>query len=64
MTVINPLLQVKFCLILGAGVGVNSVEVGLTYGLGLANISPDTEDGFRISNRVIAVSIGYKFSGK
>ena len=47
----------------GAGIEINSVQVGISYGLGLANISAYTEGGNKISNRVLGLSIGYKFGG-
>lgn len=45
----------------GTGVEISSFQVGVSYGLGLANISSYTEDGSKISNRVLAISLGYKF---
>jgi hypothetical protein len=48
----------------GAGVEINSIQIGLTYGLGLANISPYTDGGNKVNNRVLGLSVGYKFGGK
>jgi hypothetical protein len=47
----------------GTGVEISSFVVGVSYGLGLANISNYTEDGTKINNRVLAISLGYKFGG-
>lgn len=60
----DDLKRVDFGLTVGAGVELSSVQVGLNYNLGLANISPDTENGNRIKNRVVGLSVGYKFGGK
>ena len=48
----------------GAGVEIKSLLIGLNYGLGLANISSYTDYGTKISNRVLAISFGYKLGGK
>jgi hypothetical protein len=45
----------------GAGVEVMGFTLGGYYSLGLANISPTTEDGLKVNNRVISISVGYKF---
>jgi hypothetical protein len=57
----KDLRRFDFGLTFGAGIEVNSVQIGLSYGLGLANISPVTDGGRKISNRVLAVSAGYRF---
>jgi len=58
------LKKMDFGLTVGAGIELNSLQMGLTYSLGLANISPYSENGYKISNRVLGISIGYKFGGK
>jgi opacity protein-like surface antigen len=50
-------------LTMGAGVEINVIQIGLTYNLGLANISPYSDKGYKRNNRVLALSIGYKFGG-
>ncbi len=49
----------------GAKFGIGAEAMGFTFGayysLGLANIAVDTENGYKESNRVISLSIGYKF---
>jgi hypothetical protein len=45
----------------GAGVQVMGFTAGAYYSLGLANLSPSTDGGAKINNRVISVSLGYKF---
>ena len=58
------LKKMDFGLTVVAGIELNSFQMGLTYSLGLANISPYSENGYKISNRVLGISIGYKIGGK
>ncbi len=53
--------RLDFGLNIGAGVQVSNITIGASYGLGLANISPHDEGGYRVNNRVIGISVGYKF---
>jgi hypothetical protein len=57
----DDLKRLDFGLIFGAGVAISDFEVGLSYNLGLKNISSYTGDGFKINNRVIGITLGYKF---
>ena len=45
---------------IGTGVEFGVVDMGLTYGMGLANISGMGDDT-KIFNRVLSLSVGYKF---
>ena len=56
--------RLDFGLSIGAGIELNTFEIGLFYSLGLANISPEDEDGFKAINRVFGISVGYKLSKK
>ena len=56
--------RLDYGIIGGAGAQINSIKLEITYGLGLANISAYTEDGFMLKNRVISLSVGYIFGGK
>ncbi len=58
------LKRLDYGLTVGAGVEINGIQVGLSYGLGLANTSPDSEGDYKASHRVLSVSIGYKFGAK
>jgi Outer membrane protein beta-barrel domain len=49
---------------IGAGVIVSNVSLGIGYDLGLANIASDASGGYKISNRVLQISIGYLFGKK
>jgi hypothetical protein len=60
----DDLKRLDLGLIFGAGVEISSFEIGLAYNLGLKNISSYTGDGFKVNNRVLAISFGYKFGGK
>ena len=54
--------RMDFGLIVGTGVELNSIQIGLNYSLGLANISPQTN--VKVNNRVLGISVGYKFGEK
>jgi hypothetical protein len=51
--------RLDYGLSIGAGLEINSLTFGLNYNLGMANIIPNTV--VTANNRVIAVSVGYKF---
>ncbi|ARV05992.1 hypothetical protein BTO04_04425 [Polaribacter sp. SA4-10] len=57
----SDLKRMDFGLTMGAGVELNPIQIGLTYTLGLANISPHTDGGTKIKNRVLGISLGYRF---
>ncbi len=59
----DDLKRLDFGLSVGAGFEIKSIQIGLSYNLGLANISTYTDEGFKINNRVLGISIGYKFGG-
>ena len=56
--------RLDFGITIGGGIEIKSIQIGLSYNLGLANISPDSDDGFRMKNRVLGLSVGYKFGEK
>lgn len=60
----DDLKRFDFGLTMSAGIEISSIQFGLSYGLGLANISPYTDGGTKFSNRVLGISVGYKFGGK
>jgi hypothetical protein len=60
----DMLKRLDFGLIAGAGIELNAIQIGLNYGLGLANISSYTDEGTKIKNRVIGISVGYIFGRK
>lgn len=60
----DDLKRLDYGLTVGAGMEFNSFLIGLSYNLGLANISAVTDDGQKIKNKVFGLSIGYKFKSK
>lgn len=48
----------------GAGVTVKGMLISAQYGIGLANLSPDTSDGSEMKNQVIGISISQAFDIK
>jgi hypothetical protein len=57
----DDIKRFDFGVAVGAGVEFGAISVGAAYALGLANISAYTEEGSSIKNKVISVSVGYKF---
>ena len=57
----DDLKPLDYGLNIGVGVEFDALQIGLTYGLGLANISAYTGEGSKMSNNVIGLSIGYRF---
>ena len=57
----HDLKRFDYGLTFGAGAQFSAIEVSVSYGLGLANISSYTEDGFTTKNRVLGISLAYKF---
>jgi hypothetical protein len=53
-----------FGLNVGTGVEIKDITASLQYGYGLANLSFHSEIETKFKNRVLGISIGYKFSGK
>ncbi|MFM7053192.1 MAG: porin family protein [Bacteroidota bacterium] len=47
----------------GVGIEFSNVELGLEYSYGLANISSYTENGSRIRNQNIGITLAYKILG-
>lgn len=60
----DEIKALDFGLNIGAGVEIKNITIGLQYGLGLANLSLDTDNGYTLKNKVLGISVGYKFGGK
>lgn len=60
----DDLRPLDYGLSFGAGVEIRSITLGVSYGLGLANISAYRADEDVIKNRVLSVSVGYKFGSR
>jgi hypothetical protein len=55
--------RLDFGLTFGAGAMVtDKIQVGLNYGLGLANVSPYSENGYKETNQVIGITVGYSLA--
>lgn len=48
----------------GGGVEINSLMIGISYDLGLLNISAYQDEGTTSKNRVLKFSVGYRFGNK
>ena len=57
----DHLKRLDFGVGFGAGVIFGNMTAGISYNLGLANISSDTSDGMTLKNKVFQISIGYLF---
>lgn len=53
------LKRMEFGLNFGGGIEINSFLFGLNYGLGLTNTTQ--QEGVKTNNRVLSVSVGYRF---
>jgi hypothetical protein len=60
----DDLKRLDYGLTAEAGFKLKSIQIGISYRLGLANLSNDTEDLDQINNRVLGISVGYKFGGQ
>lgn len=54
--------RLDFGLGFGAGVQFSSFQATLGYNMGFANLS--NEDGYKVKNKVLSISIAYLFGGK
>lgn len=57
----DDLMRFDVGLTAGTGVEFGPMQVGLSYGFGLINISPYDNNGYRVKNRVLGLSVGYRF---
>ncbi len=55
----DDLKRIDFGLTIGGGVEINNLLIGLSYNMGLADISP--HDIVEIKNKTISFTIGYRF---
>lgn len=60
----DEIKRLDYGLTAGAGIEVSSFQIGLSYNFGLANISTITDNGMKLKNRVLGLSVGYKFGKK
>lgn len=48
----------------GVGLEIHSLHLSIDYGMGLGTILPPSSSTIRYYNRVLGISLGYKFGGK
>ncbi len=53
-----------FGLNIGTGVEIKDITICLQYGYGLSNLSIHPENEAKLKNRILGISLGYKFGGK
>jgi hypothetical protein len=53
-----------FGLNFGVGANIQNFLISVQYGIGLANLSPDTSNDTEFKNKVIGISLAYLFGGK
>jgi hypothetical protein len=58
----DNLKPLDYGLNIGAGIEINALQIGLSYGYGLANINPTSDNGAKASNRALGISVGYRFA--
>jgi hypothetical protein len=59
----DDLRRPDFGMTVAVGAEISSIQFGLYYNLGLANISATTDNGYKIKNKVLGLTVGYKFGG-
>jgi len=57
----DHLRRLDLGLTMAAGIEIKSIQLGLNYNLGLANISAYRDEGATIKNKVIGISLAYRF---
>lgn len=57
----DDLKRLDYGITAGAGMEFNAIQIGITYSLGLANISNYADEVNKACNRVLGISVGYKF---
>ena len=57
----DHLRRLDLGLTMAAGIELKSIQLGLNYNLGLANISAYRDEGATIKNKVIGISLAYRF---
>lgn len=57
----NSYKRLDYGITIGTGVEIKALQIGISYALGLANIASTTNNGYKANNRVISLSLGYKF---
>jgi hypothetical protein len=56
------LKRLDYGALIGLGVDINYIFVEVSYGLGLADIADDNNDDVSTKNRLLSLSVGYRFT--
>jgi hypothetical protein len=59
---IDDVKRLDYGLLFGIGCSFESYQLAIMYGMGLANISPYTENGYVMSHRQLSLSLGYNIT--
>jgi hypothetical protein len=59
---IDDLKRLDYGLNFGIGCSFESYQLAIMYGMGLANVSPYTENGLKISHKQLRLSVGYNIN--
>ena len=57
----DELKKFDYGLTFGAGINLDPFQVGVSYNMGLANLSPESSSGSELGNRVLGISLSYLF---
>jgi hypothetical protein len=57
----DDLKQFDYGLTLGAGINLDPFRIGISYNMGLANLSPESSSGSELGNKVLGISLSYIF---
>jgi hypothetical protein len=57
----NDIKRIDYGLKFGVGAEVMKFSLGAYYALGMANLAPVTDNGTKMQNRVLSISLGYRF---
>jgi hypothetical protein len=60
----SDLKRMDFGAKFGVGAELSGLTFGVYYALSIANLSPTTDNGDVLRNKVLSVSVGYRFGGK
>ena len=57
----HDLKRLDYGVTAGAGLEIRNIQLGVTYGMGLANLSNNTDNGTNLTNTVLAIGLAYRF---
>ena len=57
----HDLKRLDYGVTAGVGLEISNIQIGVTYGMGLANISNYTDNGASVNNSVLSFGLAYRF---